>query len=223
MRGASLIVILAISLTGCNERFNSLAGPSDEARFATVSQASVAADASSPARGRKRAVAKDRLLQVEGIVKTASTDTLVVISSHGEEVTIKLDPATIIRHGNTNLTPADLHEGDRVHVKVKVVDGVSVAVEVKLQNPAEDPEEGSNATANGLVVSVGAEELTVRTVPRGDVLVRVDSNTIIKRQGDRIQLSEILVGWEVNTHGTRIDAQTIHAVQIEVRGNSKKK
>lgn len=221
MRRASLIVLLVLGLVGCKEGYNSLAGP-DEARFVAAS-AAAAPDASPSSRGRRRAVGKS-IEQVEGLIQSVSPDTLVVISSKGEEVTIRLETTTVIRHGGTTLTVDDLNEGDRVHVKVRVVGGEKFAVEVNLQNPAgEDPEEGSTATANGLVMNVGMEELTVRTVPHGDVLVRVDGSTIIKRQGVTISLSDIQVGWEVNTRGTRVDAQTIQALQIEVRGNSKKK
>ncbi len=61
-------------------------------------------------------------------------------------------------------------------------------------------------------------DLSVSTVPKGDVMV--DSNTVIRKQGDRITLSDIHVHDQVNTMGTRIDDHTLQARQIEVCGVS---
>jgi len=63
-------------------------------------------------------------------------------------------------------------------------------------------------------------DLSVSTVAKGDVVVKVDSNTIIRKLGDRMTLSDIHVHDQVNTMGTRIDDHTLHARQIEVRGVS---
>ena len=75
-------------------------------------------------------------------------------------------------------------------------------------------------TANGTVKSVDSSSLTVSTVPKGDVVVNVDGNTIIRKQGVQITLADIHVGDEVNCMGTRVDDHTLLARQIEVRGVS---
>ncbi len=75
-------------------------------------------------------------------------------------------------------------------------------------------------TANGTVKDVGGSQLTVSTVPKGDVTVNVDSNTIIRKQGVQITVGDIKVNDQVNCMGTRVDDHTLLAKQIEVRGVS---
>ena len=169
--------------------------------------------------GRRRAAPSAPLLQIEGLITAISDTEITVHDSHNQDVTVKITTDTIIRKGDQALQTADLHVGDRVHVQVKVSGDEKTAVNIMLQNP--DGEDGSQTmTANGTVKATGASELTVSTVPRGDVVVKVDSSTIIRKQGDRIALSDIHVGDEVNTMGTRIDDHTLQATQIEVRGVS---
>ena len=174
--------------------------------------------------GRRRAAPSAPLLQFEGIVKSISPTEIVVTSSHKEDVTLTIDDHTVIRKGNQSLQTTDLKTGDRVHVKAKVTDDSKLALEIMLQNPADDGEVDDNGgqtmTANGTVKEVGADQLTVTTQPRGDVVVKVDSSTIIKKQGVHITLADIHVGDEVNTMGKKIDDLTLQARQIEVRGVS---
>jgi hypothetical protein len=170
--------------------------------------------------GRRRAAPSAPLMQFEGIVKSISATEIVVTSSHKEDVTLTIDDHTVIRKGNQTLQATDLKAGDRVHVKAKVTDDSKLALEIKLQNPADDDNGGETMTANGTVKEVLADQLTVTTQPKGDVVVKVDSSTTIKKQGDHITLADIHVGDEVNTMGTKIDDHTLQARQIEVRGVS---
>ncbi len=171
--------------------------------------------------GRRRAAPSDPLLQVEGLITKVSDTEITVHDSHDQDVTAKITADTIIRKGHQTLHPADLHVGDRVHMKVKVSGADKTAVIIVLQNPEDhDDNGGQTMTANGTVKDVGTDQLTVTTEPKGDVVVKVDKNTIIKKQGDRISLSDIHVNDQVNTMGTRIDDHTLLARQIEVRGVS---
>jgi len=172
--------------------------------------------------GRRRAAPSAPLLQIEGLITAISATEITVHDSHNQDVTVKITTDTIIRKGDQALQPADLHVGDRVHVQAKVSGDEKTAVNIMLQNPdgEHDGSASQTMTANGTVKAVGASELTVSTVPKGDVAVKVDGSTIIKKQGDRIALSDIHVGDEVNTMGVRIDDHTLQATQIEVRGVS---
>lgn len=172
--------------------------------------------------GRRRGAAPKR--EYEGLIRSIDADELVMFTSHKEEVTIAIDELTIIRKGNQVLTVADLEVDDRIHVKATMKDDVLTALEIKLQNPGEDDDdEGQTMTANGLVLSQSGTELVVLSQPKGEVTVRTDGNTIIKRQGERISVTDIKAGDEVNCMGQRIDDSTLLARQIEVRGNSKDK
>lgn len=179
--------------------------------------------------GRRRAAPSTPGVEIEGLIKTVDAASLTVTASHGGDVTVKLTDTTVIRHGETTIAAADLEPGDRVHVKVLVEGDVKTATLVLVQNQGTeddgdgDDNGGTTATANGTVASVGAGSLVVSTVPKGDVTVQVDADTIIKKQGDRIGLADIKAGDEVNSLGTKVDEHTIKARQIEVRGNGKNK
>jgi len=129
----------------------------------------------------------------------------------------------VIRKGSTLLKPADLAVGMRVHV---AADAGKTALLVIVQDEKSEPGDdkggdhgGATMTANGTVKSVGADSLVVTTVPNGDVTVKVDASTIIKKQGAAIKLADIKVGDGVNTMGQRVDDHTELARQIEVRGD----
>ena len=178
--------------------------------------------------GKKRAAPSVVPIEIEGLIKTAAPGSLVITTSHKNDVTVVLTDATVIRHGQTAIAAADLQPGDRVHVKATVKDGVKTALLVIVQNQGEDDdesegEEGATMTANGVVKSVDATSLVVGSVPKGDVTVLVLATTIIKKQGVHITLAEIKAGDEVNTMGKRIDDHTLEARQIEVRGKGKDK
>jgi uncharacterized protein DUF5666 len=180
---------------------------------------------SNSVRSRRRAAPSVPLLQIEGLIKTAGTDQIVVSDSHKEDVTVKITADTIIRKGDQKVPAGDLKVGDRVHVKASVKDDVKTAVEIIVQKPEdEDKDEGGETmTANGTVTANDSSQLTVSTVPRGDVTVKVDDKTIIKKQGDRISITDIKPGDQVNCMGKRIDDRTLLARQIEVRGVSGRK
>ncbi|HVS32839.1 MAG TPA: DUF5666 domain-containing protein [Thermoanaerobaculia bacterium] len=178
-------------------------------------------------RGGRRRGALPSKREFEGLIREISEDSIVVFSSHKEEVTIAIDGLTIIRKGNTTLTTADLEPNDRVHVRTTTKEGVLTAVEIKLQNEDDDDDgddEGQTMTANGPVLSVSGDNLVVFSQPRGEVTVQTDASTVIRRQGVQISVSDIVAGVdEVNSMGTRVDDHTLLARQIEVRGNSKPK
>jgi hypothetical protein len=172
--------------------------------------------------GRRRVAPSTPLVQFEGVVKSVLSSTQIVVTdSHKVDVTITIASDTVIRHGNQTLQPTDLKVDDRVHVKAKVTDTDNVAVEIMLQNDDNgDGQGGQTMTANGLVTGTDNGQITVATQPHGDVIVMVDTNTIIRKQGVVITLGGIFLGDEVNAMGTRIDDHTLQALQIEVRGVS---
>lgn len=175
--------------------------------------------------GRSRAVSpQPPFLQFEGTVVSASATAVVVADSHHQNVTIAIASNTVIRSGDQSLTAADLIVGMRVHVKASVSNDVKTAVEITVQGGGEDQEHGDHGaqtmTANGTVTAVGAGQLTVLTEAHDSVVVRVDAQTSIKKQGQTIALADIHVGDGVNTLGTRVDEHTEQAEQIEVRGSS---
>jgi hypothetical protein len=178
--------------------------------------------ANSAQAGRRRSAPSVPLLQIEGLITAVSAAEITVHDSHDVDVTARITTDTIIRKGHQTLQASDLQVGDRVHIKASLAGNVKTAVLIILQNPEgdDDGERGETMTANGLVIAVDSSQLTVSTPPHGDVVVKVDSNTIIKKQGDRISINDIHVDDQVNCMGKRIDDHTLLARQIEVRGVS---
>ena len=173
---------------------------------------------------RRRSAPTSPLLQFEGLIKSVTPAAIVITTSHREDVTLQITADTRIRKGGTAVLAADLKPGDRVHATASVKDAVKTAVEITLQNPegtTDDHDENATLTANGLVTAASATQLTVKTVPRGDMTVKIDGKTIIRKQGVIITGADIHVFDEVNCMGTRVDDHTLIAIQIEVRGSGK--
>jgi hypothetical protein len=162
-------------------------------------------------------------MEIEGVVKSFATGSLVVTSPRLGDVTVVVDDKTVIRKGNQTLATDALVAGVRVHVKASVAtDGTKTAVEIKIQNgngEGDDDEEngGTTMTANGRVSEVGADQITVHTADGRDVVVKVDASTIIKYRGQPYEFAKIKVGDHVETMGTRVDDTTELAKKIEIQ------
>jgi hypothetical protein len=72
--------------------------------------------------------------EFEGSIRSATATSLVVFTSHREEVTFVITAETEIRRGNDRLTAADLKADMRVHVKAKVAGTTNSAVRITVQN-----------------------------------------------------------------------------------------
>jgi hypothetical protein len=48
--------------------------------------------------GRRRSAVGGTKVEIEGVIKTAASDSLVITSSHKEDVTVMLTDTTVIRH-----------------------------------------------------------------------------------------------------------------------------
>jgi hypothetical protein len=155
--------------------------------------------------------------EFEGIVKAIASDS-ITLTTPGGEVTLGIDSSTVFQ-------PAAPKVGDRVHVRVaKTADGL-VATLVMVQGGDDSGDDGgehggTTMTANGKVTATGGDNITVDSESHGSVTVKVDSSTIIRKQGKTIGVADIKTGDFVNTMGTKIDDHSLLARQIEVRGES---
>lgn len=179
----------------------------------TMGPLSVILGSSSASKGRHRSATPAPLKQYEGLVQAISATSIQINGT-----TLNITKDTVIRKGDKTVQATDIKVGDRVHVKANG----DTAAEIIAQTPDDEsePTEDQTMTANGTVTETSASGLKVSTQAHGIVTVNVDSTTIIRKQDKVIGLSDIKVGDEVNTMGTRVDAQTEKAKQIEVRGVS---
>ncbi|HET7711832.1 MAG TPA: DUF5666 domain-containing protein [Thermoanaerobaculia bacterium] len=173
-----------------------------------------------PSSGAGRRRSTRPLLQYEGIIRSASATSLVIFTSHQEEVTVTLTADTVIRKGRETIAAADLKAEQRVHVKASVADDVKTAVEVIVQQleGEEGGERGEQvATANGIVKSVAAASLVVLRANGEEVTVEVTDQTRITQRGRTMTFADIKAGDRVEARGVLVNPQTIRAVQIQVQ------
>ncbi|HEY0372547.1 MAG TPA: DUF5666 domain-containing protein [Thermoanaerobaculia bacterium] len=159
--------------------------------------------------GRRRAGAGggEKLYEFEGVIRTAAADSIVVYTSHKEEVTIGLAAETVIRKGHTSLTPADLTVDTRVHVKARSANDAYTAVLVIVQNQGDggDDDVPPPATVReyeGRVVGATADSLTVFTSKKTEVTFLITPGTEVRRSSVGINLAQVLIGMLVHVKAT---------------------
>jgi hypothetical protein len=160
--------------------------------------------------GRRRGVGRgEKVREIEGLVVSADAAQLVVFSSKKEEVTVALAAGTVIRHGGTILSAADLTPDTRVHVKAKLVEDVLTAIQVIVQNDGDDDEGGDDEDRprkeyEGLVLSTTDAQLVMVDAHGQQVTFNIKPETTIRKGNTPVLLSEIQAGWRVHvrTAGT---------------------
>jgi hypothetical protein len=167
---------------------------------------------------RRRAAGptRDKVTEFEGLVRSAAADSIVVYTSHKEEVTIGLDANTVIRN------PTDLVVGARVHVKAKKVGDAWLAVSVIVQNSGDDDggDDDPPATVReyeGLVRSASATELVVFTSHKEEVTFTITADTIVRKGNTPIAPETIAVGTRVHVKATANADGTNTATRVTVQ------
>ena len=145
------------------------------------------------------------IYEFEGVIRSAAADRIVVYTSHKVEQEIGLVAETIIRKGNTTLTPADLTVDTRVHVKTRKVADAYVAVLVIVQNPGDDGGEDAPPAVReyeGTVRSASATELVVYTSHKVEVTFTVNGDTVIRKGSTPVAAADLQIGWTVHVKAT---------------------
>ena len=149
--------------------------------------------------------------EVEGIASGASATGLTVTPEHGAAVTVTIDSTTQIELGDGQAgTAADIHDGDRVHVRYDTTTLLAQWIEV--QGPETPPP--TTAEVEGTASGVSATGLTVTPEHGAAVTLTIDSTT-------RIELGDGQTGTAADIHDgdrvqARYDATTMLASRIEV-------
>lgn len=169
--------------------------------------------------------------EYEGLVVSSAAAQLVIIDSKGVAQTFLLDAATVIRKGNTAVLATAIQPGWRVHVKATTnADGTLTATRVTVQNTGgddddddddgdddgDDDDDKGEVKLSGRIAAVAATSITVQT-DAGVVTVQTDASTKIEKHGDDVALSALAAGDKVKVEGTRVDATTVLAKEIEVK------
>ncbi|MGE5233119.1 MAG: DUF5666 domain-containing protein [Acidobacteriota bacterium] len=149
--------------------------------------------------------------EVEGIASGASATGLTVTPEHGAAVTVTIDSTTQIELGDNHAgTAADIHDGDRVHVRYDTTTMLAQWIEV--QGPETPPP--TQAEVEGIASGVSASGLTVTPEEGTAVTLTIDSTT-------QIELGDGQTGTAADIHDgdrvqARYDTTTMLASRIEV-------
>lgn len=153
------------------------------------------------------------IVTANGTVTKVGADSIDVHRANGTDATVKVTDGTVIRKHGQAIHLADIKVGDHVEAVGTAVDATTVAA---LQIEVEDgnPSESHKAEVSGTVTGTGTSSLTVSNT----YTVNVDSNTRIRKSGKEISLGDVKVGDFVQAEGTRVDATTLLASEIQVSG-----
>lgn len=190
------------------------------AGFVAVELTKTTATASAKKSSRRRGVSPTResVTEFEGVLRSASAESIVLFTSKKAEVTIALTAETIIRKGQTPVAAADLAADMRVHVKAKQEGELYTAVVVIVQNDgSDDGGEGEERPAarqhEGTVVRAGATELVVYTSHKVEVTFAITAGTVIRKGNTPVAAADLQAGWRVHVKATADNTATEVIVQ----------
>ncbi len=169
----------------------------------TIELGQATATARKSSRRRPSRPGGEKVFEFEGVIRTAAAGSIVVSTSHKEEVTIGLTAETIIRKGQTTVAAADLVPDTRVHVKARLVNDAYSAILVIVQNEGgEDDAPPAVKEYEGTVLSASATELTIRTSHKEEVKFTITDATEIRHGSATFNLAQILMGTIVHVKAT---------------------
>ena len=174
---------------------------------------------------KRRTIGKTRekTFEFEGVIRSATPESIVVFTSKKEEVTIALAPDTVIRHGNRVLTPADLLVDTRVHVKARLVADAYSAISVWVQEGDDDGGDDEPAEVReyeGIVVSATATELVVYTSKKQEETFVMTPATEVRKGNTPVAPETILPGTRVHVKAAEGTDGTKTAVRVTIQNTN---
>jgi len=149
-------------------------------------------------------------LEVEGTITAASATSITVHDSHGDDVVLAITASTVIRKGDQNLAPTDLHVGDQVHVHAQVQNNADTALVIIVQQPVDLLEvEGTAASATSI---------TVHDSHGADVMLTLTDSTVIRKGDQTIAATGLKVGDHVHVMAV-VQNSVNTAVLVIVQGS----
>lgn len=169
----------------------------------------------------------ENVIQIEGIVRSISATELVLAENRRGEKTVRLTAATVIRKGDTVLTPAEVQVGWRVHVKATRAENVYTAVQVIVQNTRSGEDDGGEDEGGhddapplrqfeGTVRTASATSLVFFTSRREELTFVINAQTEIRKGNDRLTAADLKPEMRVHVKA-RVDGSTNTAVWITVQ------
>jgi hypothetical protein len=175
----------------------------------TPSQSGIAkapvATSLTPAGPRRRAGTPPKVepeQQFEGTITVASTTSITVHDSHGNDVALVLTSTTVIRKGDATVAAADLKVGDHVHVKATSANNVNTALQIEVQTPETTQQPEPELEIEGIITAGSAASITVHDSHNADVVIALTSTTIIRKGETTVAAANLKVGERVHVKAT---------------------
>jgi hypothetical protein len=155
--------------------------------------------------------ASSRLVEIEGRVDSVTPPDLVVTDRRGPR-TIRTSIATHIEKDDHRISLSQVLPGDQVEVEgVLLSDGSLLAREIEVEGEDEDENEVEfTGTIDSINVTDNVLVISGRTVI-------VTPSTVIKKDGQRVSIDQLVIGDRVEVEGVRLADGTILATELEVR------
>lgn len=135
----------------------------------------------------------DKLLELNGIVKTSTATSLTITTKRGGDVTVAILEDTIIRKEGHALPAVQIKAGDRVEVKAtKAPDGTLSAVRILVNGSEHDL-----LQIHGIVSGVAGSVLTITKKDGTSVSLTIDAQTIIKIDDHAGTVADLVAGVRV--------------------------
>jgi phage terminase large subunit-like protein/Ni,Fe-hydrogenase maturation factor len=149
------------------------------------------------------------LLGVISAIDTTGSTLTVTPKTGGPDVVLKVDSSTGIKRNGKTATLADLQLGDRVEARYNPVTMLATKIFARL----------NLVGLSGVISAIDPIGSTLTVTPKGggaDVVLKVDSATIIKRNGKTATLADLQLGDRVEA---RYNPVTMLAANISARLN----
>ena len=149
------------------------------------------------------------LVEIEGRVDSVTPPDLVVMDRRGPR-TIRTSIATRIEKDDRRISLSEVLPGDQVEVEgVLLSDGSLLAREIEVEGEDHDENE---VEFTGTIESIDSNVLVIS----GRTVI-VTPSTVIKKDGQRIGVEQLVLGDRVEVEGVRLADETILASELEVR------
>lgn len=155
-------------------------------------------------------------VELEGLITAISSSSITVNdASRKMDVTSKITSETVIRKGNTRLTPADLEVGDRVHVRARVESDDSLTAMEILHQEGDDDEPGEpKKELEGLILEISSTSITVNDASTGVRTAKITSDTVIRQGNTQLTTDHLKPGDRVHVRAKIEDDESLTAEQI---------
>ncbi len=162
-------------------------------------------------------------IELEGLILTASETEIQVDAAGRGPTVVAITPETLIRKGHRLMTPDELEEGWRVHVKASQgEDGLEARlIIVQNMNGNGGGEEGGEEESpevqlEGKIVSISATAIVVDAAGMGETEAAINGDTVIRKGNKSLTVGDLHEGDRVHVKATR-EGESLIAREIKLQ------